>query len=59
MRSLLRDSRSPASVDKQKAGRPGDAPPSLHPWPRLHHWLIAAAMLFAMGIAVPLFAAFI
>ncbi|MBZ9648800.1 MULTISPECIES: hypothetical protein [Sphingomonadaceae] len=46
-------------MDKQKAGRPGDAPPSLHPWPRLHHWLIATAMLFAMGIAVPLFAAFI
>lgn len=27
--------------------------------PRLHHWLIAAAILFLMGIIVPLFAAFI
>jgi len=49
----------PASVDEQKAGRPHDAPPSEQQWPRLHHWLIAAGMLFVMGIAVPLFAAFI
>ncbi|MCP1468861.1 hypothetical protein J3E64_000528 [Sphingobium sp. OAS761] len=27
--------------------------------PRLHHWLIAAVTLFVMGIAVPLFAAFL
>ncbi|MDO7833635.1 hypothetical protein Q4610_01120 [Sphingobium sp. HBC34] len=27
--------------------------------PRWHHWLIAAATLFVMGIAVPLFAAFV
>ncbi|WP_176401088.1 hypothetical protein [Sphingobium sp. Z007] len=46
-------------MDEQKAGRPDDAPLIRHHWPRLHHWLIAAAMLFAMGIAVPLFAAFI
>lgn len=27
--------------------------------PRLHHWLIATAIIFAMGHVVPLFAAFI
>ena len=27
--------------------------------PRLHHWLIAAAILFVMNIALPIFAAFI
>ncbi|WP_287388571.1 hypothetical protein, partial [Sphingobium sp.] len=58
-RSKLQASHSPASVDKQKAGRPHNAPPSLHRQPRPHHWLIAAATLFLMGIAVPLFAAFI
>jgi hypothetical protein len=28
-------------------------------WPRLRHWVIAAVILFVMGIIVPLFAAFI
>ena len=27
--------------------------------PRLHHWLLAGAMLFVMMLAVPLFAAFL
>jgi hypothetical protein len=27
--------------------------------PRVHHWLIAAAALFVMGLVVPLFAAFV
>ncbi|WP_268795109.1 hypothetical protein [Sphingobium sp. Leaf26] len=27
--------------------------------PRLHHWMIAAIILFMTGIVVPLFAAFI
>jgi len=39
--------------------RPDDDNPAQSHWPRLHHWLIAAATLFVMGIAVPLFATFI
>ncbi|WP_256213464.1 hypothetical protein [Sphingobium sp. YR768] len=32
--------------------------PSNDALPRWYHWLIAAATLFLMGIAVPIFAAF-
>ncbi|MEC3949195.1 hypothetical protein [Sphingobium sp. HWE2-09] len=38
---------------------PDDNNPIQARWPRPHHWLMAAAALFVMGIVVPLFAAFI
>lgn len=38
--------------------RPQDEQPSNDALPRWHHWLIAAATLFLMGIVVPIFAAF-